>query len=149
MPLPSMLSSISIQRVLVTCLVASLAACAGVYSPPKLPPGEVATLLPPQKHWGDMVFIDKVDGMFPSQASAMQVKLYSAPLALAPGKHRITVRVRLGLGEGIMDAWLVAEAGKTYRIMKKSVGYKFTVWFVDDATGLPAGGFAGSDDEPQ
>ena len=138
-----------ISRLLLAILVASLAACAGVYTPPNLSPAEVATLVPPQKQWGNMVFIDKVDGMFPSQAAAMQVKLYSDPLALAPGKHRITVRVRIGLSEGTMDAWLVAEAGKTYRIMKKSAGYKFWVWFVDDATGLPAGGLAGSEDEPR
>lgn len=124
-----------------------LAACA-VYHPPSLPPEQRALLVPPAKKWGDMLFIDKIDGASPSFAAAAGLKHSANPVVLAPGKHTIRVRVRIGLSEGLADLWLVAEAGKRYRVEKASSGYGFRAWFVDDETGELVGGSVGSDDEP-
>ena len=137
-----------LTRVIGVVLAILLASCE-TYKPPTLPRDQTATVVPPAKRWGNMLFIDQVDGLAPSKSSAAQLVLYSRPVVLAPGKHTMRVRVRLGMSEGLADIWLVAEAGKTYRIMKESRGNRFKVWFEDDATGIPVGGVGGSDDEPR
>ena len=127
------------QKVVIIILISALFGCA-TYQPPSIPESAGAIISPPEKKWGDQVYIDKIDGLPPSSASAFQLHLFSDPVLLAPGKHTMRVRVRIGISEGLIDLWIVAKAGRTYNIRKTSVGYTFTAWFEDSVTGEKVGG---------
>jgi hypothetical protein len=136
-----------------TCLLVVtllIQACA-TYQPPTLPPEQLAIVVPPDRKFGNFLFIERIDGLPPSAGAAMGLGMsqYNSPVGLAPGKHTMKIRVGHGLSHGYADIWLVAEAGKTYRIAKESKGYTFRVWFVEDSTGKQVGGVVGSEDEPQ
>lgn len=124
-----------------------LAGCA-VYDLPDLPPEQIALIAPPSKKWGHGLHIVKIDGRPPAATSSLILVNTAKPVVLAPGKHVIRVRGQLGLTEAIAELWLVAEAGKTYSLERRTDGYTFRIWFVDDETSAPVGGVVGSDDEP-
>ena len=71
---------------------------------------------------------------------------YRSPIVVTPGRHTINLKVHMGLRYGRADLWLVAEPGRTYRIVTDTHRLGFTVRLVDDATGRPVGGHVGEDD---
>jgi len=122
--------------------------CSVYKQPINLQKNKAATIIPPTKQWGNVVYIDNVDGAFPNVTSAMLLSLYTKPLIVTEGKHIFRIGVQIGISGGTQELWLVAEGGKAYNIRTKTSNYKFRAWFEDAETNEMVGGLVGSSDEP-
>ncbi|GFE79591.1 hypothetical protein GCM10011487_15910 [Steroidobacter agaridevorans] len=126
-----------------------LAGCA-VYEAPKLPTDQLATLSFEQKPSGlfatGSVALAKIDGKAPSGST--WILRHRSPISVAPGKHTIELSYVVGIANGIMSLWFVAEPGTAYVVRGDSAGYTFRLWIAEERTGRPVGGIVGSSDEP-
>ena len=119
-----------------------------VYQPPQLSADQMAVLTFPEWHIGDFIELQRVDGKPLTTFSAFGLSSYDDPITLAPGKHTIRVRMTFAGHRATFNLWLVAEPGKTYKLMKAEQRFRFSMWIVDIASGKPASGAVGSKDEP-
>ncbi len=121
--------------------------CVTYQQPLNLAPDQQAVISPSENRRGSAVIIDKVDGL--PTSSRLSPFPFRGPVIVRPGKHVLRVRVLLVMAEGLVDLWLRAEPGRTYRIEREVHDRQFRVWLVDENTGAIVGGLEGGADEPE
>lgn len=126
-------------------LAAALASGCATYQPPALEASQAATIVPSESRAGHWVSIERIDGVAPNAGVALALAPYRSPLVVAPGRHTLNLKVHMGLRYGFANLWLLAEPGRTYRIVADTHSLGFSVRLVDDATGRPVGGPVGED----
>jgi hypothetical protein len=136
---------IALASLLAVCNASAKSPAVKTYTGPDRPATETASVMLGERvsghgHW---IQIGSVDGV-------RTAGWFTHPqeVVVLPGKHRIRVQVTNGLGNGLADLWLVAEAGKKYVAKLETDFGGFEVWLEDAETGARVGGIVGSDDEP-
>jgi len=76
-----------------------------------------------------MLFIDSINGKQPTAFS--NLVHYSKPLKVAPGKHTVGIRVRIGMFEGLAYLDIDVKSRTNYQLMREINGRHFTVWAVE------------------
>jgi hypothetical protein len=89
--------------------------------------------------------ITKIDGADTTPGGILAVRLPPDHLSVAAGHHVFKVRYTMGtfIGWGEIEADI--SEGHSYTVLSKERGMKFIAWIVDDSTGNPIAGLAGSD----
>lgn len=143
--------------ILVILLVSAFCHGCSIYKqqPTNMPKEQTAKIVFPARN----MFLYRVDG----QSTGFFTKFIPniEPFIITEGKHTFKIKViwhteyssplggnRLIHYEGIRHLWLVAEAGKTYKLCQLVSGRKFRLWFENARTKKIIGGIVGSDDEP-
>src|SRR5579863_3685914 len=116
-------------------LAGLLAAACSTYQPPPLPPAQRAVVVPIEHGSEERLYIDSVDGLPVSAASAINLHTDNRGVFLAPGQHTLGLRLQVGTIHREMKVWLPAEAGKAYQIESMSDAYGFSARVVESASG--------------
>jgi hypothetical protein len=122
-------------------LGAALCACT-TYQQPKLPPAQLAVVLPSEHSSEERLYIDGVDGLAVSAGSAVNFHTDDRGVYLKPGRHTLNIRQSFGTIDTGMKVRLQVEAGHSYRVESLEDAYGFSARVVDAATGAVVGGTA-------
>jgi hypothetical protein len=127
------------QQVLLGVLFGAFLSACTTYQPPKLPPQQLAMVIPYANRSEEQMHIDGVDGLAVSAGSAVNFHTDDLGVYLTPGHHTLNIRLRFGTRDTGMKVWLVVEAGRKYRVESLSDAYGFSARVVDTANGAVVG----------
>jgi hypothetical protein len=128
------------KRACVYACAGLLAAACSTYQPPKLPPSQLAVVVPHAQASEERVYIDGVDGKPVSGSTAINLHTDDNGVYLTPGRHTLQVRLREGIRETELNVWLPAQAGRRYRVQSQVDAYGVSARIVDTASGEAVGG---------
>ena len=127
------------QQVLLGVLLGACLCACTTYQPPKLPPQQLAMVVPYADSTEEQMYIDGVDGLAVSAGSAVNFHTDDLGVYLTPGRHSLNIRLRFGTRDTGMKVWLVVQAGRKYRVESLSDAYGFSARVVDTVNGAVVG----------